>query len=80
MERFNTSSIIQIYLQVTISLVLILIILINVLIIYFHVVEKCGRYHDYKCPKHDFYRIGRLMRNRDSDKIKRIYINITFKL
>ena len=24
------------------------------------------------CPKHDFYRIGRLMRNRDSDKIKEI--------
>lgn len=31
--------------------------------------EKCGRYHDYKCPKHDFYRLGRLMRNRDSDFI-----------
>ena len=23
----------------------------------------------YKCPKHDFYRLGRLMRNRDSDFI-----------
>ena len=33
---------------------------------------SCGRYHDYKCPKHDFYRIGRLMRNKDSDKIKEI--------
>jgi DNA polymerase elongation subunit (family B) len=32
--------------------------------------EKCGRYHDYKCPKHDFYRLGRLMRNRDSDFIE----------
>jgi len=31
--------------------------------------EKCGRYHDYKCPKNDFYRIGRLMRNKDSDRI-----------
>ena len=31
--------------------------------------DKCGRYHDYKCPKHDFYRLGRLMRNRESDKV-----------
>tara|TARA_Y100000590_G_scaffold440652_1_gene566317 strand:+ start:2753 stop:6475 length:3723 start_codon:yes stop_codon:yes gene_type:complete len=32
--------------------------------------ESCGKYCNYKCPKHDFYRLGRLMRNRDSDKIK----------
>ena len=31
--------------------------------------SKCGRYHDYKCPKHDFYRLGRLMRNRETDRI-----------
>jgi len=32
--------------------------------------SKCGRYHDYKCPKQDFYRLGRLMRNRESDRIE----------
>ena len=32
--------------------------------------SKCGRYHDYKCPKHDFYRLGRLMRNRQTDRIE----------
>ena len=32
--------------------------------------SSCGRYCDYRCPKHDFYRLGRLMRNRESDKIK----------
>ena len=29
-----------------------------------------GKYCSYKCPKHDFYRLGRLMRNRDSDRIE----------
>lgn len=36
--------------------------------------SKCGRYHDYKCPKNDFYRLGRLMRNRESDKIEELSI------
>ena len=31
--------------------------------------ESCGRYCSYKCPKHEFYRLGRLMRNRESDHI-----------
>ena len=31
--------------------------------------SRCGRYHDFKCPKHEFYRLGRLMRNRESDRI-----------
>ena len=31
--------------------------------------SKCGRYHDTFCKKHEFYRLGRLMRNRDSDCI-----------
>ena len=31
--------------------------------------ESCGKYCNYRCPKHDFYRLGRLMRNRDSDQI-----------
>ena len=29
-----------------------------------------SRYCNYRCPKYEFYRLGRLMRNRDSDKIE----------
>ena len=31
----------------------------------------CGRYHDDRCEKHNFYRLGRLMRNRESDYIEK---------
>ena len=30
---------------------------------------RCGKYCNYNCPKYDFYRLGRLMRNRESDII-----------
>ena len=33
--------------------------------------DDCGRYHDDRCEKHDFYRLGRLMRNRESDYIEK---------
>ena len=32
--------------------------------------SSCGRYCNDRCPRHSFYRLGRLMRNRDSDRIK----------
>jgi DNA polymerase elongation subunit (family B) len=32
--------------------------------------ESCGRYHDNRCCKNDFYRLGRLMRNNISDNIE----------
>ena len=41
--------------------------------------EKCGRYHDYKCPKHDSYRLGRLIQIEILISLMKIYKNISFK-
>ena len=37
--------------------------------------KKCKNYCDKDCPKNDFYRLGRLMRNRESDIITEEDIN-----
>jgi len=38
---------------------------------------NCKKYCAFNCPKHDFYRLGRLMRNRDSDVIKTMNEEVT---